>query len=480
MADRETGAIETPADGVIDARPTKRFFVRMLVRDIELVPAIIDLIDNSVDGAKRLAAEAKGKRRSRSARGRQHPSAGIVDLSAHHIDVDVSGERFVIEDDCGGIELDRAINYAFRFGRPDEIEPLEGEVGQFGVGMKRALFKLGEHFVVESVAPKSSFALEVVVPEWLADEKVWAFPLKESAKDERNARKSLGTRIAVTELLPSVAAEFQTDSFLERLRTEVEFNHQAALAAGLDLKLNGQKLTSRPPVLLSSGEVKPRVVSKRISDNGSKVSMKLYSGFVKLADEDADTDDPDQFSGLGLAGWYVICNGRMLVFANKTRLTGWGNEVADYHPQFRRFRGYVYLTGDSAAMPWNTAKTAVDEDSPVWGEVRKEIIAALREAHTAMNKFKREVQGGEAAKGSMTAKLEAAKPTPLTDLPSSRTLIVPGGRSAKAKKRKSAQRIDFEVPQKRFEEVADSFGLSQPAAIGKRLFDYYYEREIAD
>ena len=218
------------------------------------------------------------------------------------------------------------------------------------------------------------------------------------------------------ELLPSVASEFQEASFLERLRSEIEFSHQAALAAGLNVTLNGHPLRSRPPRLLSSKEIKPRVVSKRLSSNGSTVGMKLYSGFVKLTDEGADTDDPDEFSGLGLAGWYVICNGRMLLFADKTRLTGWGVEVADYHPQYRRFRGYVYLTGDSAAMPWNTAKTTVDEDSAVWREARKEIVAALREARTAMNKIKSEVQGLSAAESPMTAKLEKAKPTPLAKL----------------------------------------------------------------
>ena len=63
-----------PQDDVVDARPTKRFFVRMLVRDIELVPAIIDLVDNSVDGAKRLAA---GKSRAqKTEKGAAKPKIG--------------------------------------------------------------------------------------------------------------------------------------------------------------------------------------------------------------------------------------------------------------------------------------------------------------------------------------------------------------------------------------------------------------------
>lgn len=38
----------------INANPTKEFFVNMLVRDIQLKQAVIELIDNSIDGAKRI------------------------------------------------------------------------------------------------------------------------------------------------------------------------------------------------------------------------------------------------------------------------------------------------------------------------------------------------------------------------------------------------------------------------------------------
>ncbi len=38
----------------------------------------------------------------------------------------------MIADDCGGIELRDAVRYAFRFGRLEDVEPVQGEVGQFG------------------------------------------------------------------------------------------------------------------------------------------------------------------------------------------------------------------------------------------------------------------------------------------------------------------------------------------------------------
>ena len=39
-----------PVPREIDAAPTKDFFIHMLVRDIELIPAIGDLVDNCIDG----------------------------------------------------------------------------------------------------------------------------------------------------------------------------------------------------------------------------------------------------------------------------------------------------------------------------------------------------------------------------------------------------------------------------------------------
>lgn len=45
----------------IEAYPAKRFFVDMLTRDIELLDAVLDLIDNSLDGAMREATAMENK-----------------------------------------------------------------------------------------------------------------------------------------------------------------------------------------------------------------------------------------------------------------------------------------------------------------------------------------------------------------------------------------------------------------------------------
>lgn len=107
----------------INASPTKEFFVYMLIRDIPLSRAILDLVDNSVDGARRL-----------------HSDGDFQDL---WVRVELNSTHFRIADNCGGIPVEIARNYAFRFGRPSGAPPTPHSVGQFGVGMKRTFFKLG-------------------------------------------------------------------------------------------------------------------------------------------------------------------------------------------------------------------------------------------------------------------------------------------------------------------------------------------------
>ena len=126
MDDEELGANE------IDAAPTKSFFIDMLTRDIPLDQAILDLVDNSVDGAKALCAQAGG------------------DFSGRWVKLEFGPEKFRIVDNCGGFGKQAVRTYAFKFGRPDAAVRTPHSIGQFGVGMKRVLFKFGRHFVVRS------------------------------------------------------------------------------------------------------------------------------------------------------------------------------------------------------------------------------------------------------------------------------------------------------------------------------------------
>jgi len=125
---------------MIDASPTKDFFISMLVKDIPLIRAVIDLVDNSIDGARRIRDDKN--------------------YDGLWINLELSQDRFKIADNCGGIPLEVAQKYAFRFGRPSDAPQTEYSVGQFGVGMKRAIFKFGNRFKVISSHPEAYFLIE--------------------------------------------------------------------------------------------------------------------------------------------------------------------------------------------------------------------------------------------------------------------------------------------------------------------------------
>ena len=41
----------------VEASPTKGFFIYMITRDIQIQPAIVELIDNAIDGARRIRTD---------------------------------------------------------------------------------------------------------------------------------------------------------------------------------------------------------------------------------------------------------------------------------------------------------------------------------------------------------------------------------------------------------------------------------------
>jgi hypothetical protein len=439
----------------VAATPAKRFFISMLVRDIELIPAVVDLVDNSVDAARGRAGD---------------------DLTDYWVKVDISGDRFEISDNCGGIGVDVARRYAFRFGRPEDFPTTEGSVGQFGIGMKRALFKIGGEFRVESTTETSRFVIAVDVDQWADDpDPDWSFRFDELVEPYAAAAEELGTRISVEQLHQSVAADFELTSTVGALRSEVRMRHQNALEDGLQISVNNERLGQRPPALLYSNDLTPIHVRNTYGADGRKVEFDLYAGLVASRSMDPDDEDASEFRSSD-AGWYLYCNNRLLLAADRTPTTGWGVGAAAYHPQYRQFRGYAYLwSDDSSLLPWNTTKTGVDRDSPVFRWAYGQMEDALRAVQTVINRAKKERQEREPDDRALNTAIQTAEEKPLRDIPESDALKAPRPIQAPTP---TTQRITYVVDLREFEQTKESLGAPSAAEVGRRTFLYYYEREV--
>jgi len=432
---------------LIKASPTKEFFISMLVKDIGLTRAILDLVDNSVDGAQRL--RSKGRYDGLWAR------------------LTVDRHKFVIHDNCGGIPVSLARDYAFRFGRAGGTPTTKHSVGQFGVGMKRALFKLGSMFSVKSATATSRFTVTVDVDEWkVIDEPEWHFHFGTLEENTRVPKTGIGTTIEVTRLHGNVADDFGSDSFLARLRTDLEEAHTQNLNNGLAVTLNGVPVQVHPLELLQSANLKPAVKEIQCRpERGKQVAVRMYSGVAE--------------SSPSSAGWYIFCNGRMVLCADQTLVTGWGegeeSTIPKYHNQYARFRGYAFFDSDDAGLlPWNTTKTGVDTDSPVYRAVRLEMVRLMRPVLDFLNKLKDE-KDRSTATGPLAKAVDAASAKGVAEVTGKPAFVAP--KSVTPSRATRYQNIQYQVLTERVEKAKRSLKARSLKEVGERTFSYYFDRE---
>lgn len=440
MADEQDVAERQPS-----AEPTREFFVGMLTRDISLEQAVLDLVDNCVDGAKRLAA-AGG------------------DFGNHSVALVISGALFSITDDCGGFSRDDAINYAFRFGRPQGAPRTPSSIGQFGVGMKRALFKFGEHFVVRSATSDDEWAVALDVPDWLENGD-WHFPWVEFGEQETISKDKPGTQIVVDRLRPDVAARFATTNFSNLVTDLIKSKHRQFISQGLSISVNGRHIDASDLVLSIQDQLKPGRDELLLEDAGQvPVSVKILVGVGGSIPREA--------------GWYVICNGRVVLSADRRDVTGWGlleNEsdklmVPNFHNQYARFRGIVWFDSeDSSRVPWNTTKTDVDIDSSVWQRAFARMIEMMRPVIAFLNDLDQDIDANTRESSPLYQYVSQALTVKAEKVTGKSDFIAPS-RTAIQFKPKTIK-IQYSRPIEDVEYLKDALDVGSARAVGEKAFD---------
>jgi hypothetical protein len=440
---------------LIDASPTKDFFISILVRDIKLADAIADLVDNCVDGARRLRENG--------------------DFKGLRIDVEFDKDHFSIMDNCGGIPVKVAREYAFRFGRPENMPQTKRSVGQFGVGMKRALFKMGEYFLIESTEPEAKFEVEVDVQKWRSSftengREKWEFEFKGLREGEKNPPEICGTIISVEKLYPAISEEFGSKLFESRVLDAIQSAHEQSIHQGLEIQINKHQIQHRLSTLLVSDSIRPLKIEKAYTSDGgpngknSEVRTTIYAG---ISD-----------SVLEHAGWYVVCNGRQVLRADKSKTVGWDEVVNDVkipkaHYQFARFRGFVFFESDDAsALPWNTMKNAVDPESRVYQAAKLEMSLAMRQVIDFLNKLDAEA---DSESSGLSNAVQSSTAQPLSSITVSTTFVYPDGNITRTPP--TTQKIIFSRPIEEIAFAKDYFKVSTAKAAGEKSFDYFLERE---
>jgi len=456
----------------VKATPHKRFFIDMITRDISLEACVLDLIDNSVDGATRSSDE----RPSGAKAPKPHPlSSGGTRYKGYKIDVKCSPSAFRISDNCGGIPVMIASEYAFNFGR-DPLEHTDADteagIGIYGIGMKRALFKMGRRFAIQSHTDSDAFAMDVDVNEWASKPHEWDLKLtvaKQPGKDP-------GTVIEVADLRPGVKQEFETSGFTTRLIDAAARTYAAFLDQGLEMKVNGSLVKPTDFTFLDGQGFRPlhdryTESTALASGKGKKtdVAVEVWAGAA--SGTNGSRPDVGEDDDTSLWGWYVLCNNRVVLSADKTERTGWGlSPFPQWHPQYNGFIGIVSFRSDEPyALPWTTTKNDIDIDSVIYRKARARMQSAAREYIKYSRVRKANPEGAK-------KKERVALSVKLTDLAKPQHMKTPQILNTT----QGSVNIHYQKSKREIARAAAALGDPSLSAsqVGIKTFDHYYTTEV--
>lgn len=440
----------------------------MLTRDIELADAILDLVDNCLDGAMRKNQNSKEKK-----------------YTGFYARITMNKDEFIIEDNCGGIPIDIALSQAFRLGNTNfGKERNIPTIGVYGIGMKRAMFKMGAQSIVSTKTSNEQYNV-VISPEWLENDNDWELKLEmgESGLIEN------GTKIKITKLRDSVARLLDDKTvFQSDLMNIISHHFAIVINKGFKIFLNEQ-------------EIKPSLTSLMFdetafhNDKGMApyiyinekdgVNIELAVGFYRdLTTDEEDESFLESRNSSEKAGWTIICNDRVVVYADKTRLTGWGESaVPGYHTQFIGIAGVVKFTSnDASLLPVTTTKRGIDGNNELYLAVKDYMREGLKTFTSFTNKWKSYGNNSNTVKNMASSTLPASSSELVEKIPQKKWKTNPkdfGGKFYKPslplpKIENKVKAIKYSVEINDFNTVAeflfDNLNISA-SELGRQTFD---------
>ena len=464
-----TGALT----GTVSASPTKSLFVSMLTRDIKLEDAVLDLLDNCVDGILRSGE-----------------NGGQISYSGFKAEIKFDAELFSISDNCGGIPWSSR-NYAFRMGRPPgEGSDVHGSVGVYGIGMKRAIFKIGRRCSISTRNANDQYEIKIT-RKWMEDEKTWEVPVEGPVS--ATGADTKGTTITVGDLRDGIAELFTEnehgESFSSSLNQTIAAHYAYILDKGFEVTINGAPVEPKTIEIVCSNKEKPGdgdimpFVFKGEMD-GVKVFLAVgLTGQIPSGDEIGNEQEAATRSSMD-AGWTVVCNGRVVLYCDRTELTGWGEgNVPHYHTQFIAISGIVeFESDDPAKLPTTTTKRGIDAASTLYLQVKNKMREGTKVFTAYTNKWKgREGESEDHIKQCSRFSLSALK-TRTETLQFQDTPTPPHSQQYKpslpspSRSKSNKSRITFMRDKSEINAVAEYFGKPgmSPSDVGASCFDFVY------
>ena len=285
--------------------------------------------------------------------------------------------------------------------------------------------------------------------------KEWEFPFKYARK---KGSSNGGTDIEVTELYDSVSDQFASKTFRAALVEKASRVYALFLKAGVQIRVNGAQAKPDIPELAESKDL--RAVRHMIKKDG--VEILIMAGLSPVSDRTP-------------RGWFVFCNGRLVLDADKTTRTGWGTDSHPaFHVKYNHFLGYAYFRSkDVQKLPWSTTKEDVDLESPIYQAALAEIRLLSRPVLNFLNDLYGDVKEESEPEHAL---FKEARPVDVPEVARRANTVF------EARLRKESDddlvSIQYKRPKRKLNKVREVAGRHRMSGsrIGEYTFDWFYER----
>lgn len=329
----------------------QNFLSKIITKDINALECILDLIDNSIDSAtNRICTEQK-----------QRDDKGMpADYSGFCIKINITLDAISIFDNCEGISTNDLRSRLLVIGQ-ESNKALS--IGHFGVGLKRALLKLGGDYLIETRHKGSFYRLNAKESQLLDG----AAAIDATLIDTKNIESF--TLIKISDLKEAAIRETCTEEWLEEFNREVSIRYSIFIQKGLCILVNEKvihascpKIKSLPPVTIQKASFAPEAEVQVFIEAG------MHEEYYRVGDPMYSSKEIESITGE--YGWYYVCNDRVIKIATREHRFGWGKK---WHNEYYGFVGWVYFVGSVAKIPWNTKKTDIDPSNPIFESIKNEL-----------------------------------------------------------------------------------------------------------
>ena len=427
--------------GKIIAEPTKTLFISILTHDVDPLDCILDLIDNSIDSYTRNGYSDK-----------------------RQIKLKIGKQSFEIFDSCGGIDKETLEKEVFKFG-VDEIKRDKPTLGLYGIGMKRALFKMGKKIYLETDDGSTHSVVNLDIDAWKTNEK-WEMEFK---YEDSSLNGNLPyTNIKVNSLYPRISETFHLESFVNDLKKKVEITYSRFITKGIAIDVNEKSLEPFPLEVRYDDNFKPARHTEEYDDVKIDIICGISPGPGKRTEYK-----------VGRRGWNVFCNDRLILVDDQSEETGWtgrDGQLLKYHPIFNDFTGFVFLSSNNPAnLPLNTSKTGLNTGSHIYAYVLDKMISTAKPVTKYLSKkYSTQKSESDAVDEDIQS---TAQDQPESTNVSVSDLVTDTKFTAPAQQTPPLTTISYKKPKSLVEKVKGHTKIWSNKDVGIETFDYYVEIE---